>query len=205
MKRLFLLLACIVLPAVTASAQTAPAPTPEKVLEIHRFNWYEASVMPIGEYDDYFPGKPPSLNYQYRYENRSGRDDYGVTFVLKNVSRKPIKSVNLGFVFRDAETDRVFLTYHLRFDQRIGPGEKKELRHTIKEGQEPNNFSPAAPSEALLEYTKRCGDHTLVMEMKSGKLVKRKVRAGEEPVRNLCFAQPAVTRVEYEDGTFWQP
>jgi hypothetical protein len=203
MRRLTLLLACSVLLAVTAVAQTSPAG--EKVLEIHRFDWYEASVIPIGEYDDYFLRKPPSLNYQYRYKNRSGRGDYGVAFVLKNVTRKPIKSVNLGFVFRDAETGQEFLTYHLRFDRRIGPGEKKELQHIIKKGQEPNNFSPAAPSEALLEYTQSCGDRSLVFDRKSGKLVERKVREGEKPLPDFCYIQPTVTRIEYEDGTFWQP
>ena len=202
MKRLFLLLTCIVLPAVTSSAQTAPAPTPEKVLEIHRFNWYEAA---------HYSGDRTDLGYQmaatlkWRREHAPGRGDYGVTVVLTNVSRKPIKSVSLGFVFRDAETDREFLTYHLRFDRRIGPGKKEELRHTIKKGQEPNNFSPAAPGEALLDYTRSCGDHSLVFDRKSGRLVKRRIRDDEKPIPNLCYYRPSVTRIEYEDGTFWQP
>lgn len=200
MKRLIMLLTCSALLAVTAAAQTSPAPAGEKVLEIHRFNWYEATAPTVDHRD---AGYQMAATMKWRQEHAPGRGDYGVTFVLKNVTRKPIKSVNLGFVFRDAATDNVFLTYYLRFDQRIDPGKKQQLRHIIKKGQEPNNFSPAAPSAALLEYTQSCGDHTLIM--KSGKLVKRKVRAGEEPIRNVCFAQPAVTRIDYEDGTFWQP
>ena len=197
MKRLFLLLACIALTAVTASAQTAP--TPETVLEIHRFNWYEAAE-PNPCSDCY--GMPEAA-LKSRFDHRQGRGDYGVTFVLKNVTRKPIKSVNLGFVFRDAATGRVFLTYNQRFDQRLGPGEKKRFQHTIKKGQEPDNFSPAAPSQALLEYTQSCGDRSVYV--KNGKLVERKVREGEKPIPDFCYAQPAVTRIDYEDGTFWQP
>lgn len=202
MRRLTLLLACTALLAATAAAQTAPAPAGERVLEIHRFGWFEATAPTLDLRD---AGYQMAATMKWRQEHAPGRGDYGVTFLLKNVTRKPIKSVNLGFVFRDATTDGVFLTYQLRFDQRIGSGEKKRLQHIIKKGQEPNNFSPAAPSEALLAYTKSCSDHTLVMDMKSGKLVKRKVRAGEEPARNVCFAQPSVTRIDYEDGTFWQP
>lgn len=202
MKRLFMLLTCSALLAVTAAAQTSPAPSGEKVLEIHRFNWFEATAPTVDQRD---AGYQMAATMKWRQEHAPGRGDYGVMFVLKNVTRKPIKSVNLGFVFRDAETGRVFLTYQTRFDRRISPGEEKKFSHIIKQGQEPDNFSPAAPNAALLDYTKQCGDHTLVFDRKSGELVNRKSRAGEEPVHNVCFAQPAVTRIDYEDGTFWQP
>jgi hypothetical protein len=200
MKRHIMLLTCSALLAVTAAAQTSPAPAGEKVLEIHRFNWYEA-VAPMADRSD--TSYQVEATLKWRREHAPGRGDYGVTFVLKNVTRKQIKSVNLGFAFRDAATGRVFLTYNRRFDQRIGPGEKKKLQHTIKKGQEPDSFSPAAPSQALLEYTKSCGDRSVYV--KSGKLVERKVREGEMPIPDFCYAHPAVTRIDYEDGTFWQP
>lgn len=202
MKRLFMLLTCSALLAVTAAAQTSSAPSGEKVLEIHRFNWFEAKAPTLDLRD---AGYQMAATMEWRQEHAPGRGDYGVSFVLKNVTRKPIKSVNLGFVFRSAETGRVFLTYQTRFDQRIGPGEKKRLHHIIKEGQEPNNFSPGAPSPALLEYTKSCGDRSVYFDLKGGKLVERKVRRGEKPIPDFCHIQPAVTRIEYEDGTFWQP
>jgi hypothetical protein len=65
--------------------------------------------------------------------------------VLKNLSRKSIKSVNLDFVFRDSATEQQFLTYQLRFDREIGRGDTKEIRHQIAKGKEPDNFRPAGP------------------------------------------------------------
>ena len=202
MRRLALMLACSALLAVTAAAQTSPAPSGERVLEIYQFVWSEATE-PNPCSDCY---GMTSAAVKYRLEHQVGRGDYGVVLVLKNVSRKPIRSVSVGFVFRDAETDRVFLTYHTRFDRRIGPGEKKRLRHTVKKGEEPDSFSPAAPGAALLDRTNFCGDRSFVYDRKSRTLVKREVWAGEEPFRNwVCFVQPAVTRIDYEDGTFWRP
>lgn len=202
MRRLTLTLACTALLAAAAAAQTAPATASEPVLEIHGFDWYET----VGNVLDFREGGAPSLaTVRWRLGHAPGRGNYGVVFVLKNVSRRPIKSVGVRLDFRDAETDEVFLTYQARFDRRIGPGEKKRLRHTVKKGEEPGSFSPAAPSGALLARTSYCGDRTLVYDRQSGKLVKRKVRAGQEPVRNVCFARPSVTHIDYEDGTFRQP
>ena len=205
MQRLTLLLACSALLAATAAAQTTPAPADEKLLEIHRYLWYEASWKPVGEVmGDGFPGKPPSLNYQWRYKNRKGRGDFGAAVTLKNVSRKPIKSVNVDFVFRDTATEQVFLTYHLNFHRRIGPGRKKELIHKISMGKEPNNFTPAAPDEAFLERTILCEEGPLLRDRKSGQLVR--IKDDEKLLRAYpCYYRPVITRIDYEDGTFWQP
>ncbi|MBV9924555.1 MAG: hypothetical protein JOZ96_05885 [Acidobacteria bacterium] len=200
MRRLTFLLACTALLAANAAAQTAPAK--EAVLEIHRFGWFEATA-PMADRSD--TAYQVLATLKWRQEHAAGRGDYGVAFVVKNVTRKPIKSVSLGFVFRDAATGRVFLTYNRRFDERIGPGEKRALSHTIKKGEEPDSFSPAAPSAALLEYTRSCGDRSVYFDPKSGKLVERKVREGEKSIPDFCSIQPAVTRIVYEDGTFWQP
>ena len=206
MKRLTLLLACTALLAAAAAAQTPAARAGGKVLQIHRFFWWEGSQPDIYPYDrpcdDCGYQMPATMNY--RYEHSPGRGQFTASFVLKNVTRKPIKSVSLDLVFRDTATEQEFLTYHFSSERRIGPGGKRELSHKIGRGKEPNNFSPAAPGEALLERTKSCGDGPLILDRESGRLVR--IRESEKLLRLYpCYYLPVVTRIEYEDGTSWRP
>lgn len=206
MKRLIMLLACTALLAAAAAAQTPPAQAGGKVLQIHRFVWWEGSqpeVYPYGRpCDDCAYQLPATMNY--RYEHRPGRGQFTASVVLKNVTAKPVKSVSLDFVFRDTATEQEFLTYHLRSERRIGPGQKKKVLHKIGRGKEPDNFSPAAPGAELLARTTSCGDGPLFRDRKSGELLR--IRDSEKLLRLYpCYYLPVVTRIEYEDGTFWQP
>jgi hypothetical protein len=199
MKRLIPLLTCLTLLSVMAGAQTSAAPTAGTLLEIHRFWWQEAAHYSV----DDLSGATEAAR-RYRDEHRAGRGDYAASVVLKNAFKKTIKSVSLDLVFRDTATGREFLTYHLRSDRKIGPGEKREIRHKIARGQEPDNFLPAAPGAELLSRTRSCGDGPLLRDRKSGKLLV--IREDEKLLRMYpCYYLPAVTRIEYADGSVWEP
>jgi hypothetical protein len=199
MKHLILLLTSLTLLTATSGAQTSAVPEGGTLLEIHRFSWGGASYFPGGE----TPAATEAAR-RYVYEHRAGRGDYGVVIELKNLAHKTIKSVSVDFVFRDTATEREFLTYHFRFDPEIRPGHKKVIRHKVAGGKEPGNFAPASPGEELLDRTGSCGDGPLIRDRKSGKLVK--IRDDEKLLRTYpCYYLPVVTRVEYSDGSAWQP
>jgi hypothetical protein len=197
MKNLIWLLTYMALLTVTAGAQTSAAPADKTLLEIHRFFWYEASDYSCHDFLS-------EAACKYSYEHRAGRDDYEAAVLIKNKTKKTIKSVSVDFVFRETATEREFLTYHVRYDRKIDPGEKKKLQHKIAKGKEQDNFVPAGPGEELLTRTKSCGDSASLRDRKSGKMLK--IREHEKLLRIYpCYYQPEVTRIDYADGSTWQP
>jgi hypothetical protein len=229
MRRLIQLLACTMLLSAAAAAQTAPAPTPEKVLRIYRFYWAEvpysngicapptatqvafsqgAGVVTQGEYRSSAgcvePGHDLPVTLANRYKKRPERGKYTASLVMKNMAAKPIAAIDLDLVFRDTATGREFLTYHFRSEEKIGPGGKERIEHTSVRSRESDRFSPAAPDAALLARTQDCSSGPPVRDPKTGKVVtfrdNHKI-LGPAP----CYYLPVVTRIEYADGTSWRP
>lgn len=232
MRRLIQLLTCSALLSVAAAAQTAP--TPSKVLRIYRFYWdevpYRNNVCPPntvtsaptttafpqgvglvtsqGEYRSSAgcvePGHDLPVTLANRYKNRPERGRYTASLVMKNMAPKPITAINLDLVFRDTATGQEFLAYHFRAEQKIGPGGKERIEHTVGRGKEPDSFSPAAPGEALLQKTGNCSSGPPFRDPKTGKVVT--FRDNNKILESApCYYLPVVTRIEYADGSFWQP
>lgn len=179
-------------------AQTSSATEP--VLQIKHFRWYEnAYSVPC---DDCAGLSQKVLDY--RWSSRAGPGDFAAWVVLKDLSRKSIKSVNLDFIFRDAETEREFLTYNLRFEGEIGHGKTKEIRHKIAKGKEADNFRPVRPSEDVINRTRSCGDGPLFFDRKTRQLVRLRDNARLLKLYP-CYYLPNVTRIEYTDGSVWKP
>lgn len=181
---------------VTLFAQTSYAT--DTLLQIKLYRWFPN--FPSVGCDDCADLPQAALDYRNKQRSR----DVFAKVVLKNSAEKSIKSVNLDFVFRDSATEQEFLTYHLRLDREIDPGKTKEIQHKIKYGKEPDNFFPAAPGDDLLSRTLACGDGPLLLDRKSGKLVKISDRPDLRRIRP-CYYLPVVTRIDYADGSFWQP
>ena len=198
MKIITSALALLTVLSASILAQTSPATEPE--LLIKHFRWYEnAWTAPC----DDCAGLPEKV-LDYRWSLRPGAGDFGAWVVLKNLSTKSIKSVNLDFVFRDTATEQEFLTYHFRFEREIGRGKTKEIRHKITKGKEPDNFRPVGPSNDLVSRTRFCGDGPLILDRKTRKLVRIRDDAKFLQIYP-CYYTPAVTRIEYTDGSIWQP
>ena len=136
--------------------------------------------------------------------HRTGKGDFAASVVLKNLSSKSIKSVNLDFVFRDTATEQEFLTYNLRFEREIGRGKTKEVRHKIAKGTEADNFRPVAPSKDLLNRTLWCADGPTLRDRRTRQWVR--IRDDAKLLKTYpCYYRPAVTRIEYTDGSTWEP
>ena len=198
MKIITSALALLTLLSVSILAQTSS--TTESILQIKSFRWFEnVAYLPC----DDCSGLPKEA-LDYRNSNRAGRGDFVAWVVLKNSATKPIKSVSLDFIFRDTETERELLTYQLRFEQEIGSGKTKELRHKIIRDKEPDNFRPAAPSSELLNRTSDCSDGPWLRDRRSGQLLK--IRDNPKLLRVYrCYYIPSVTQIEYMDGSVWRP
>ncbi len=198
MKIITSALALLTVLSVSILAQTSSDPEP--IVQIKSFRWYEnVSSVPC---DDC--GGLPNAALDYRNSKSAGRGDFVAWVVLKNTATKTIKSVSLDFLFRDSETERELLTYHLRFQQEIRSGTTGELQHKINRDSEPHNFRPAAPSSELLNRTRACSDGPWLLDKRSRELM----RIGDNPklVKVYpCYYVPTVTRIEYIDGSFWQP
>ncbi len=207
MKRLITSLVGSALLAVTAAAQTPAAPAAGTLLEIQRLAWGEFYYPPSDP--AYDPSSleatgPTEASSRYRSEHRAGRGKYFAVVRLKNVSGKTIKSVGVDFVFRETETEREFLTYHLDFDRKLGPGQKKEVRSSVIKGRAPGGFTPVAPGPELLARTAGCGDGPLALDPKTRKMVR--IRDSERLLKLYpCFYLPVVTRIEFTDGSSWRP
>jgi hypothetical protein len=206
MRHLVLLLACSALLAATAAAQTsaapAPAPTPEKVLKIYRYYFSEGRSG--WNCSDCHDGNYMEVSLKYIYAHAPGHDKYTAGLLLKNVTKKTIKAVNVDFVFRETATDRDFLTYHYRAERKVGPGQKKRVWHYFRKGTEPDNFTPAAPPEALIERALTCPGGSPYFDPKLSRVPNIEENKNIERVAP-CYYLPVVTRIDYADGTFWEP
>ena len=198
MKIITAAVALLTVLSLSILAQTSS--DPETILQIKSFRWYEnVSSVPC---DDC--GGLPKAALDYRDSNRAGRGDFVAWVVLKNTATKTIKSVSLDFVFRDSETERELLTYHLRFEQEIRRGKTAEIRHKITKDTEPHNFQPTAPSSELLNRTGVCSDGPWLRDKQRRELVRIGDNAKLVTVYP-CYYIPKVTRIEYIDGSIWQP
>ena len=190
----------ILLTVLSASILAQTSSTTEPVLQINRFRWSEN--LSYGVCDDCY--QFPQVALDYRHRHREGVGDFVAWVVLKNLSSKPIKSVNIDFVFRDSATEQEFLTYNLRFEREIGRGKTKEIQHKIAKGTEPDNFRPVGPSSELVSRTRGCGDSPLIRDRWTRQLVRIRDNANLLKVYP-CYYTPNVTRIEYTDGSVWEP
>lgn len=198
MKIITSALALLTVLSVSSLAQTSSATEP--VLQINRFRWSEN--LSYGVCDDCY--QMPQVALDYRHKHRAGRGDFVALVVLKNLRSKTIKSISLDFVFRDSATESEFLTYSFRFEKEIGRGKTKEIQHKIAKGKEPDNFQPVGPTYELLDRTRFCGDGPLALDRKTRQLVR--IRDNEKLLKIYpCYYLPNVTRIEYTDGSVWQP
>lgn len=190
--------ALVLLTVLSVSILGQTSSTTEQVLQIKRYSWGESS-WPTGSI-----GPEPEIASVYRWKHRAGAGDFGVSVVLKNLSSKSIKSISLDFVFRDSATESELLTYSLRFEKEIGRGKTKEIQHKIAKGKEPDNFRPVAPSYEFLDRTRFCARGPLALDRKSKQVVR--IRDNEKLLKTYpCYYLPNVTRIEYTDGSVWQP
>lgn len=198
MKIISSALALLMVLSLPIFAQTSS--TPEPVLQINRFRWFENLSYDVC--DDCY--QMPQAAMDYRHRHRAGRGDFVALVVLKNVSSKTIKSISIDFIFRDSATESEFLTYSFRFEKEIGRGKKKEIRHKIAKGKEPNNFRPVEPSNELLDRTRICGDGPLALDRKTRQLVR--IGDNEKLLKVIpCYYLPNVTQIEFADGSVWRP
>ena len=198
MKIISSALALLTVLSVSILAETSSATEP--VLQIKHFRWFE-NVPSVG--CDDCGGLPP-IAQDYIIRHRAGVGDFVAWIVLKNLGNKPIKSVSFDFVFRDTATEQEFLTYHLRFEREIAHGKTREIRHKIAKGTEPDNFQPVGPSYELVSRTRGCGDSPLLRDRRTRQLVRIRDHANLLKVYP-CYYTPTVTRIEYTDGSVWQP
>jgi len=197
MKIITSALALLTVLSVSSLAQSSST---EAVLQINRFRWFENAYQNYCEDCELMT----RAAMDYRHRHRAGRGDFMAYLRLKNLSSKTIKSISLDFVFRDSATESEFLTYSFRFEEEIGSGKTKELQHKITKGKEPDNFRPAGPSYELLDRTRFCGDGPLALDRKTRQLVR--IRDNAKLLRVIpCYYLPNVTRIEYTDGSTWQP
>lgn len=203
MKIMTSALALLTVLSVSILAQTSSATEP--VLQIKHVVWFEnVAHLPC---DDCYGGTPaamPQVALNYRHRHAPGAGDFSTSVVLKNLSRKTIKSISLDFVFRETATDQEFLTYHLRFEKEIGRGKTKEIQHKIAKGKEPDNFRPVGPSDELLSRTAGCGYGPLLRDRKTGQFLR--IRDHADLVKAYpCYYTHTVTQIEYTDGSVWRP
>ena len=198
MKIITSALALLTVLSVSILAQTSSASEP--ILTIKHFAWYE-NVSP------FYCIECTELTRDYIFNHRKGKDNFAAWVVLKNLSSKRVKSVNLDFVFRDTATEQEFLTYSLRFDREIGRGQTKEISHKIAKGKEPDNFRPAGPSVELVGRTRGClraATGPMLRDRKTRQWVR--IRDDAKLLQMYpCYYVPTVTRIEYTDGSVWQP
>jgi len=198
MKIIASALALLTVLSVSTLAQSSSAT--ESVLQINRFGWAERTSQFWCE----GCSELPPATQDYRWRHRPGAGDFAVLVNLKNLSRKPIKSISLDFVFRDSATESEFLTYSFRFEKVIGRGKTKQLQHTIAKGKEPDNFRPARPNYELLDHTRFCGDGPLALDRTTRQVVR--IRDNAKLLKVIpCYYLPNVTQIEYTDGSTWQP
>ena len=197
MKIIISALALLTVLSVSILAQTSSATEP--VLTIKRFRWHEnVPSVPCDGCNDL------PVAQKYRRDQGPGAGDFVAYIKLKNVSSKRIKSVNVDFIFRDIVTEKEFLTYHLRFDRDLGRGQTKEIWHKIPKGKEPDNFRPAGPSLELVKSTIWCGNSPLLYDRKTRQMVR--IRDDAKLLKmQPCYYTPIVTRIEYTDGSVWEP
>ena len=106
---------------------------------------------------------------------RTFPDLWEASVELKNVGRKPVRSISLELVFTDAVTKRDFLRYRLGSDKVIAPGQVVTLKKRVNEPRK--------------GYYRVAGAN------------KREVI----PRTSAAARRVEIRRVEYADGTVWQP
>ena len=112
---------------------------------------------------------------------RTFPDRWEASVELKNVGPKPVKSISLELVFNDAVTKRDFLRYRLSSNKRIAPGKVVTLRKRVNEPQK-GSYRVARPNKNnAIPITEAI------------------------PVTSAATRRVEVKRVEYADGTVWQP
>ncbi len=192
--------ALVLLTVLSVSILAQTSSTTQPVVEIKLFRWYEDAY--TDPCDD-CAGLPQKV-LDWRWSQRTGAGNFAAWVILKNLSSKSIKSVNLDFVFRDTATEEEFLTYHLRFDRELGRGKTKEVQHKIDKGKEADNFRPVGPSADLVARTRNCGDGPMLRDRKTRQWVR--IRDDAKLLKIYpCYYTPTVTRIEYTDGSVWQP
>jgi len=192
-------LALFVVLIVPISAQTSSTVKPP--LQWKKFYWYE-------HYSPASPGNGDGGPIPLVASSSGGRNitagEFFVGAVFKNLGAKKIKLITLDVVFRDTITEQEFLTYYFRFDKQIAPGQTKELLHKIRKGREPYNFRPAGLDKDLSNRTGHCGHTPYFHDLTTGKLVRLRDDA-KMLTMYPCYYLAYVTRIEYADGSVWQP
>ena len=97
------------------------------------------------------------------------------SFELKNVGQKPIKSIRVELVFNDAVTKTDFLRYRIGSDKRIAPGQVVTLRKRVNEPRQGYYRMGGATKNEIIPRT------------------------------SAAARRVEIKRVEYADGTVWQP
>lgn len=105
---------------------------------------------------------------------RTFPDLWQASVELKNVGRKPIKSIRLELIFNDALTKRDFLRYRLSSSKGIAPGQVFTLKKRVNEPRK--------------GYYRVAG-------------TKREII----PATSAAVRRVEIKRVEYADGTVWEP
>lgn len=106
---------------------------------------------------------------------RTFPDLWEASVELKNVGRKPVRSISLELVFTDAVTKRDFLRYRLGSDKVIAPGQAVTLKKRVNEPRKGYYRVAGANKREIIPRT------------------------------SAAARRVEIRRVEYADGTVWQP
>jgi hypothetical protein len=168
MRGFFLSLLILFLATVANAQPQEPKLKEHPTLKIVKFQWSATggNSFPIGWNDGssnggIFPtvsnwGVAPGGNGSALPGSGRGTPFYCRALItLRNAGGKTIRAVYVDYVFRDRVTGEEFLRYQFRANQRIQPGEIKNLRHDIYEkvGKHRKLLLPIKPSVELVLKT----------------------------------------------------
>lgn len=106
---------------------------------------------------------------------RTFPDLWEASVELKNVGQKPVKSISLELVFNDALTKKDILRYRLSSNKVIAPGQVFTLKKRVNEPRKGSYRVAGAIKNAIIPRT------------------------------SAATRRVEITRVEFADGTVWQP